>query len=108
MPVQFFHGDQRPGEVVSVSYDLDPHCFGWEIRGCMEVLDRTRQAWDIVHIFDCFPCGMVGIETLYLIEDCCGSWDGGYGVDGFTSRGSIDEEGVHVEVCDLVSEGYSP
>ena len=74
----------------------------------MEISDRTLQSWDIVDIVDCLPCCMVGIESLDVIEYQCGRRGGVQVYYGFASCGSIEEEGVHVEFCDLGSEGYPP
>ena len=74
----------------------------------MEVFDSTRQAWELVHIADFSPCGIVGMGTLYVIEDCCGRQDSVKEVYGFTSYGFIEEEGVPFEIYDLESEEYPP
>ena len=49
---------------------------------------------------------MVGIESLDGIQHSCGLQDGVQGVEELASCGPIEEEGVHVEVCDIVSEGH--
>ena len=71
MPVHILHGDQWPGEVVSVADALEPRCFGWEPHSRMEVSDRAHQSWEPVNIVDSIPCCMVGIEALDVIEDLC-------------------------------------
>ena len=49
---------------------------------------------------------MVGIEYLNVIKFQFGHQDGVQGFYVFTYHGAIEEEGVHVELCDLGSEGY--
>ena len=69
VPVHILYGDQWPGGLVTVVDALEPRCFAWENRGCMEVLDRALQAWELVKIVDSIPCCMVGIEELNVIKD---------------------------------------
>ena len=58
------------------------------------------QAWDLIDIVDCLYCCKVGIEALDMIQHIFGR--------RYDVQGEIEEEGVHVEVCDLGSKGYLP
>ena len=67
--VHIVYGEQCPGELVTVTDTIEPHCFGGKPCGRMEVSDCTRQAWEIIHVVDSIPCLLVAIESLDVCED---------------------------------------
>ena len=54
--VHIMYGDQWPGEVGTVTDDIEPRCFGGKPCGRMEVSDCVCQAWEIVNLVDSLPC----------------------------------------------------